>query len=95
MDVHFFRLGLFHDLSLSWEDDDALNFDPKETLRLFVGYTEHMIMFALREDSDHPLIQHAAATFYEIVRQYDSMPDPLYYCETSDAKDLTNNSQYN
>lgn len=69
MIVYFFRMSLFHDSSSAWEDDDTFNFDPKETLRLFVGYTEHMIMFALREDSDHPLIQHAAATFYEIVRQ--------------------------
>ena len=49
------------------EEDDDSDFDPRDTLRQFTNYVGNMIEFALREDCSHPLIQHNAASFYEIV----------------------------
>ena len=43
------------------------DFDPVHTVQNFIKLTEDMLCYAIVENKPHPLVQHAAATFYELV----------------------------
>lgn len=61
------RLSLF---STAGDTEDACeDFEPLDTLRLFVRYVDHLIAVSLEEERNHVLIQHAATRFYEVVRE--------------------------
>ena len=44
-------------------------FDPAHTVQQLIRYTEDILCYATMETRPHPLLQHAAATFYELVRK--------------------------
>ena len=43
------------------------DFDPIHTTQNFIKFTEDMLCYTTVENKPHPLVQHAAATFYELV----------------------------
>ena len=51
-----------------WDDEAAANFDPTHIIRQFIKYTEDLLCRATLEEKPHPLLQHAIASFYELVR---------------------------
>ena len=63
--THTHRLGVFQ--VPPWKDEDPPDFDPCLTLRLFVQYVENLLCITMEIEKDHSLIQHAAASFYEVV----------------------------
>ena len=51
-----------------WDDETMEDFDPTHTVQQLIRYTEDILCHATVETRPHPLLQHAAATFYELVR---------------------------
>jgi hypothetical protein len=49
------------------EEDAMPDFDPIYTVQNFINLTEDMLCHATVENKPHPLVHHAAATFYELV----------------------------
>ena len=46
------------------------DFDPIHTVRKFINLTEDMLCHATVENKPHPLVQHAATTFCELVSSW-------------------------
>ena len=51
-----------------WDKEAAANFDPTQTVRQLIQYTEDLLCHATLEEKPHPLLQHAIASFCELVR---------------------------
>ena len=49
------------------EEDAMADFNPVHTVQNLINSTEDMLCYATVENKPHPLVQHAAATFYELV----------------------------
>ena len=49
------------------EDDVMPDFVPLNTIQKFITWTEDMLCYATVKNKPHPLVLHAAATFYELV----------------------------
>ncbi len=62
------RLSAFADSV--WYDEDYLNFNPSDSLRLLVKYTERLSRIGLEQEKGHALIKHASARLYELVRSF-------------------------
>jgi len=52
-----------------WNRDSVVSeLDPVKTVSSVVAYSERLVLTAVEMDQGHPLILHAAAAFYEVVR---------------------------
>ena len=49
------------------EEDVIPDFNPIHTIQNFIRLTEDMLCYNTVENKPHPLVQHAAASFYELV----------------------------
>lgn len=60
------RLSIFPD-SVWNQDDDQLDFDPILSITLLARHVEDLLCIALVQERGHTLINHTAASFYEMV----------------------------
>lgn len=58
-----------------WDEEAFVDFDPALALRLFIRYTEDLLCYDTVENRPHPLLQHAAASFYELVQYTNTQID--------------------
>lgn len=64
-----------------YDEEAAVDFDPTHTIRQFIRYIEDMLCQVTLEEKPHPLLQHAAASFYELVSRIQPIGNFLYtYC---------------
>ena len=53
-----------------WNRDSIVSdLDPVESLTSAIAYFERLVLVALEMDRGHPLVLHAAASFYQVVRK--------------------------
>ena len=64
---HFLRSTLFADSV--WNSGEVSELNAVATVHSLVAYSETVVLVALEMDRGHSLIMHAAADFYELVRE--------------------------
>ncbi len=53
-----------------WNRDSIVSeLDPVKTISSVIAYSERMVLSAIEMDQGHPVILHAAAAFYEVVKR--------------------------
>ena len=63
--LFFFRLSIFADSI--WNDSSMDDFNPADSIVSLVRYTERLLCIAMETERGNALIQHATASFYEVV----------------------------
>ena len=64
--IFVWRLSVFADSV--WNKDSSLDgFNPSDSIILLVKCTEKLLCIAMETENGHALMQHATASFYEVV----------------------------